>query len=36
MQRQLRRQHALPLRRAHGFEVLGPWLADERFAVVDA
>jgi hypothetical protein len=25
-------QHVLPLRRAHGFEVLGPWITDdERF-----
>jgi hypothetical protein len=23
------REHVLPLRRAHGFEVLGPWRADD-------
>jgi NIPSNAP len=23
------RRHVLPLRRAHGFEVLGPWLAED-------
>jgi hypothetical protein len=37
MQWHLRRQQALSLGGAHGFEVLGPWLADdERFAMVDA
>ena len=23
------REHVLPLRRAHGFEILGPWIADD-------
>jgi hypothetical protein len=23
------RDHVLPLRRAHGFEVLGPWISDD-------